>query len=260
MDRTIGIMTEAAHAGGAVLKKYFGQQLAVTEKSTVADFQTVADLESEKAIVAVLRRAFPRYGIRAEETTNEDTGAEFNFIIDPLDSTNNFVIGLPYFSVALALQQRKETLISMVYDPILDIVYRAARGQGAYVNDERMRVSGQDEMARATIAYETTFVHSKELNATILERFHVVEKTRRFLISWSPSLDFCLLASGKIDGVITTGIDVYDFVPGKLIAREAGAAITDWQGVKDSGDENNKFIAVASPTLGKDMAEVLKKL
>ena len=92
-------LIEAAHAGGEILKKYFGQTLNLIEKSTASDFKTEADIGSERAILTILRNKFPKYNIHSEEEGKFDNGSEYTIIVDPLDGTNNFVLGIPNFSL-----------------------------------------------------------------------------------------------------------------------------------------------------------------
>jgi len=107
---------KATQAGGKVLIQYFSQNLKIKRKSTPADLQTNADLASEKAILEVLKKEFPKYNIWSEEVGLIDKKSEYSFVIDPLDGTLNFIYGISYFSVAIALMKEKETLFSVIYD------------------------------------------------------------------------------------------------------------------------------------------------
>ncbi|OGF28554.1 hypothetical protein A2477_01280 [Candidatus Falkowbacteria bacterium RIFOXYC2_FULL_47_12] len=257
MDRTIEIMTEAARAGGAVLKKYFGQQLVVTEKSTVADFQTIADVESERAIVAVLSRYFPDYNINAEESGVTDKGSARTFFIDPLDGSNNFVIGVPDFSVGIALLEANSVIRAVIYHPILDQVYYALRGGGAYRDGKPLRVNAESDIRRATLTYIPTYIYDKEYGSKLYHRLYVEKLARRYLSMWAAQINFCLLASGAIEAIITNGMELHDYLPCKLIAREAGALLTDWSGKLDEDDRNDKFVASNGTKLHEEILAVL---
>src|SRR3989344_752859 len=109
-DSDVKNLIKAAHAGGEILRKYFGKTLNPIEKSTLWDFQTEADVGSEKAILKILRRSFPKYNIHAEEEGKTDNGSEFTIVIDPLDGTNNFVLGIPNFSVSIAVLHKNKAV------------------------------------------------------------------------------------------------------------------------------------------------------
>lgn len=257
IGKHIVVMEQAARAGGEVLRKYFGAELVVKEKSIASDLQTRADTESEAAVVNVLCSRFPAHAIQAEESGLTAGSSGYTFVIDPLDGTNNFVLGIPYFSVTIALLQGNVVCGAAVYDPIRDSLYRAQKGQGAFVGEARLRVSAEINIARATVTSSVSYIHNKEQNYGILRRLYIEKSVKRVLSMWSPSLGFCLLASGKLEAAIVNGIELYDCLPGKLIMREAGALITDWQGGADTNDTNNTFIAANTVGIQKEILDVL---
>jgi len=220
---------KAARLGGQVIKKYFGQNLAVKLKSTIHDFQTKADLESEKAVIGHLQKKFPGYNILSEEIGYIDKNSEYTFIIDPLDGSNNFVF--------------------------LDRVYWAQKGKGAYCDGKKIHVSRQSGLKDSNIAYNCGYIFSRQEYAKIFKKLQVAE-IKRYLTSWSVALDFCLLAAGRIDGIINNKCEVYDFIAGRLIASEAGAVITDFKGQKDE-DKNNRFIASCGKKIHQDILKIL---
>jgi len=111
-----------------VLRRYFGQVLATEQKSNAADFRTKADVASERAVLAVLRRYFPGYGIHAEEQGITNARKADRFVVDPLDGTNNFVLGIPMFSVSIGLMHGIRTTHAVIYNPLLGRTYCAVRG------------------------------------------------------------------------------------------------------------------------------------
>lgn len=236
----IGHMLDAALSAGRELKKYFGKDLPVHVKSSPIDTRTKADLESERILVEALGRDYPTYNILSEEVESKDQGSEYTFVLDPLDGTDNFILGIPYFSVGIGLMHHDEILSAAVYNPMLDKMYWAERGQGAYINGVRISANANNPLPQATVALALM-----GLSEQIIGRFCYGLKVKRILLSWSFLLDFCLLAEGKIESVVAANLPLYDFVPGKLIAREAGALITDLKGDLETSDKNDNFISAS---------------
>lgn len=240
-------MVEAAHRGGAAIRKHFRQALEVTEKSMASDQQTQADLQSEHAIVGYLAQHCPDTTIFAEESAREgDLTDAPTFVIDPLDGTNNFVLGIPYFAVSIGLMVDREIVAGVIYHPILDETYSAEKGQGAFLDGKPLQVSSETDPHRLTIgwcgAYGTDFVN-------FINLLRLQPRPKRRTNTWCPTLDLCLLAQGKIEAFIIEGAQLYDFCAGKLIAREAGATVTDLSGNPETEDSNRFFIVGNSPQL-----------
>lgn len=257
ISQLLAVMETAARAGGAVTKRYFGKDLAVAEKSTVADFQTKADLEAEQAVVSVLKSRYPDYNILGEETGFTDKGSEYTFIIDPLDGSNNFVVGVPYFATAIALRHNTSAAAAVIYNPIMDRAYMAEKGKGAIVNGKPLHLSAIREPERSTVAYSCAYQTPQKLFGGAMGALCSMPH-KRITVNWSPTNDFCLLASGKIEGMISNGSELYDFMAGKLICREAGAKITDFSGVPDENDMNAFFIVSVGEPLHKKLLSVMR--
>ena len=235
-------LIKAAHAGGKILRKYFGKTLNIIEKSTVWDFQTEADLGSEKAILKILKAEFPEYNTHSEEEGKFHNGSEYTFVVDPLDGTNNFVMGIPNFSVSIALLYKDEAIAGVVYQPILNQTYFAEKQKGSFLNNKRIKVNNVIDSKKVTIAYacgyKTNRNHIARLMNSLIKSDH-----KRITLNWSPAHDYCLLAQGKIESVITdSGLEIYDYGAGKLIAQEAGAKIVDFKGKKETSYLNDSFI------------------
>lgn len=233
----------AAKAGGAVLQSYFGKTLVCAEKSCAWDFRTEADTESEGAILKVLERAFPKYNIFSEECGRIDRGSEYTFYVDPLDGTNNFVLGIPNFSVLISLARGREAVFGLVYLPILDVAYTAEKGGGAFCGGERLKPSAEKEIGMATVGYACGYKTAKKEIVRVVSNLKLRGKVKRTLFNWSPAADFCLLASGKIEAMINKKTEIYDFLGAKLIAREAGCVVSDFLGKPDTDDFNRTFLA-----------------
>jgi myo-inositol-1(or 4)-monophosphatase len=256
MDSETKKIIRIAEAGGQVLKKYFGQSLKWVEKSTVADFSTKADLESEAVILRILSKEFPDYNIYSEEKGMIEKNSEYTFIVDPLDGSNNFILGIPDFSISIALLKNDEIISAIIHNPTLSRTYYTEKGKGAFLSNKRLRVNKNADIKRATIVYTSNYVYSRDYSSRLVKNLNK-KRVKRTLTNWSPALDFCLLASGKIEAIINNGNDVYDFVAGKLIAREAGALITDFKGKKELNDKNKIFLASNGTKIHQQLLKIL---
>lgn len=240
-DSYLSTMVEAARLGGAIVRRYFGQALRITEKSMASDQQTQADVESEQAIIAHLHTAHPEVVIYAEESSPQDSVTDApTFVIDPLDGTNNFVLGIPYFAVSIGLMVHQEIIAGVIYHPILDQTYAAEKDRGATLDGQPLRVSPETDPARLTVGWCGTYGGDF---GNFLHLFNMTPRPKRRTNAWCPTLDLCLVARGTMEAMVMDGPDVYDFCAGKLIAREAGAVITDVDGNLETNDTNRFFIA-----------------
>lgn len=245
-------LNTAIKESGKILMQYFGQQLQLSYKSTSADYRTQADIESEKAIIKAIEKIFPTYSIVAEECGEIQKNSVFTFVIDPLDGTNNFVLGIPAFTSSVALMQEKEIIYGVIHYPITGDIYYAMKGKGAFFNGEPITVNSQQSMRNATISYYCNYVTSKQHIRNIKNKISKLE-VRRCLDLWAPAFCYCGLASGRIEAIINDGIELYDFAAGKLIAAEAGAKITDFNGNIITDDTADTFVV----TNGTDIHSIL---
>ncbi|KKT00354.1 MAG: Inositol monophosphatase/fructose-1,6-bisphosphatase family protein [Candidatus Nomurabacteria bacterium GW2011_GWF2_43_8] len=253
-------LIRATHAGGKILRKYFSKTLSLKEKSTLWDFQTEADLGSEKAILKVLKTEFPKYNIHSEEKGKTNNNSEFTIVVDPLDGTNNFVLGIPNFSVSVAILNKKGAIAGVVYQPMLGQTYFAEKNKGATLNNKKINVNKVTNLNNVTVAYNCGYKTRRSHLAKMIGSL-VTSEPKRVTFNWSPAYDYCLLASGKIEAVITDrGTEIYDFGAGKLIALEAGAKIIDFKGNKDANYINDEFIISNHEQTNKYILNIIKPL
>jgi myo-inositol-1(or 4)-monophosphatase len=232
----LNIMTGAARRAAGKLNRDFGEveNLQVSKKGP-ADFVSAADRKSEETLVRLLSESRPGYGFLLEEGGEiKGTDPSHRFIIDPLDGTTNFLHAIPHFAISIALERHGELIAGVVYDPIRDEMFRAERYKGAFLNDRRLEVSARSKLQDCVLA--TGIPHlGKPGHARFLKELHriapKVASVRRF---GSAALDLAWLAAGRYDGYWERNLALWDVAAGALIAREAGAIITD------DGDENEK--------------------
>jgi myo-inositol-1(or 4)-monophosphatase len=228
MESMLEIAKEAAGVAGAFLKERFLEQL-VPDEELHNDVKLPEDKESERHIIEVLHRHFPTHTIFSEEVGMVSRDEEYLWIVDPLDGTNNYFIGYPYFSVSIALQHRGELVLGVVYNPVAGQMFWAEKGKGAYLNGKRLQVNSRTDLTRAVGTYirgRNTVTKEEELDFT---RPFMLQ-TKRLLRNIAPALDWCLLANGWLDYIVMQRSGIMDVAAGIVIAQEAGATITDWEG------------------------------
>lgn len=228
----LNVMTQAAMKAGRQLARDFGevQNLQVSVKGP-GDFVSNADREAEKTLQRELSKARPDFGFLLEEA-GEIAGRDpqNRWIIDPLDGTTNFLHGIPIFGISIALEREGQIVAGVIYNPVMDELYTAEKGKGAFFNDRRMRVAGRREMLECV--FVTGIPHlGRPAHATFLEQQRRVmlnsAGVRRF---GAAALDLCYVASGRVDGFWETGLSPWDMAAGILMVREAGGFVSDLDG------------------------------
>ena len=225
MDRVVDAMIEAVRAGGEVALGHFRRGVEVGLKADRSPV-TVADHEAEAAIVETLRRAFPDHGVLAEESGARGP-AERRFIVDPIDGTRNFVRGIPIWAVMVALEERGAITAGVIWEPVRGNLHTARRGQGAFLNGERIHVS------RVATLEEAMLVHAT-LNALrrdgLWDGFvRLVDATARQR-GFGDYLCYTTIAEGKADVALATNAKVWDLAAAKILLEEAGGRLTDVRG------------------------------
>ena len=230
MRPTTNIAVRAARQAGKLLLRYYGQVDAksVSEKGR-NDFVSEVDRAAEAAILEVIRKAYPHHAILAEES-GETAGNEFQWIIDPLDGTTNYLHGFPQFSVSIGLRHRGQLESAVVYDPMREEMYTADRGGGAFLNDRRIRVTQRKDLHGALLGTGIPFRDQRHLDVYLAMMKALIRDTAGIRRPGSAALDFAYLAAGRIDGFWELGLSPWDFAAGVLLVREAGGCVTDLGG------------------------------
>lgn len=223
----LNVMIKAAREAGRSLVKDFREveNLQVSVKGA-GDFVTRADREAERIIKEALRGARPNYGWIGEETGAEDgKDPTRRWIVDPLDGTTNFLHGLPHWSVSIALEHKAEIVAAVVFDPAKDELFVAQRGDGAFLNDRRLRVSGRRRLIEAIFATGVPFGGRPTLPATLGDLARLMPRTAGVRRWGSAALDLAYVAAGRFDGYWERGTNSWDVAAGILLVREAGGFV-----------------------------------
>ncbi len=251
----LNIAVRAARNAGNLIVRALDRvgQLSVTAKSR-NDFVTEVDKQAEQEIIATLRKSYPNHGILAEESGTQ-AGDEYQWIIDPLDGTTNFLHGFPQFAVSIALQHGKRLEQAVVYDPLSQELFTASRGAGAQLNEMRIRVATRTSLDGALLGTGFPFKDQQHLDA-YLEMFRaLLPPTAGIRRAGSAALDLAYVASGRLDGFWEIGLSKWDMAAGILLIQEAGGLVGDLSGGHDYLESGN--LVTGNP---KVFAAMLKKI
>ena len=223
----LNVMIKAARAAGRSLVKDFREveNLQVSSKGA-GDFVSRADIAAEQIIREQLTEARPNYGWVGEESDPVDgKDPTRRWIVDPLDGTTNFLHGLPHWAVSIALEHKGEIVSAVVFDAAKDEMFVAEKGQGAMLNESRVRVSDRRKMIECVFATGLPFGGRKELPASLRDLGRLLPATAGVRRYGAASLDLAYVAAGRYDGYWERGLHVWDFAAGLLIVREAGGFV-----------------------------------
>lgn len=219
---------EIAREAGKVLGEELDRPADIAYKGDF-DLVTQADRRSEALIVSRLQEYFPQHSVAAEEGTGQETGSEFRWHVDPLDGTTNFAHRYPCFCVSMALARRNELLVGVIYNPVYDELFWAARGEGASFNGKRMSCSKISAMKNSLLC--TGFPnHDRHSHPNIHYYWDFTLKSHGVRRDGSAALDLASVAIGRFDGFWEFGLKPWDTAAGVIIVEEAGGKITDLDG------------------------------
>lgn len=228
MSDFLSIAVEIAREAGAVLNERFERPHEIVYKRP-QDIVTEADRRSEALITSRLRERFPAHDIVAEEGGGRFSNAEYCWYVDPLDGTTNFAHGFPMFCVSLGLALRDEVVAGVIFDPLRNDLYTAERGNGAFCNGTRLRVSAIEDLREGLVA--TGFPpYSADHERNLQYYFRFTELSHGVRRAGSAALDLCMVASGKLDGFWELQLNPWDKAAGILMVTEAGGRVTDMAG------------------------------
>ena len=231
----INVMTAAARKAARGLIHDFGdvEQLQVSQKGP-SDFVSEADRRADRILRQELTRARPAFGLLIEESgTGGAADAEDRWIVDPLDGTTNFLHGVPHFAISIAHESRGELVAGLIYDPVRDESFWAARGKGAYLNNRRLRVSARRDMSEALLATGIPFASRPGKDEMLAALRPVMERTAGVRRFGAASLDLAYVAAGRYDAFWEIGLSPWDVAAGIVIVREAGGLVSELTGGDD---------------------------
>ena len=257
-------MATAADKAGRALIHDFGEveQLQVSRKGP-SHYVSTADTNAERILCRELLKARPTYGILMEESGQVDgTDTSNRWIVDPMDGTFNFLHGLPHFAISIALERDGKAICGVVFDPVKDELFWAERGQGAFLNDRRLRVSGRRKLVDAAIATGPNlgaYNGGYKAAPTYDPRFQPLLNHTAGIRMWGTvALDLAYVAAGRFDGFCEIDVKPWETAAGLVLIREAGGLVSQSDG--SEYDLNARDIVVANNILHGMVIEVLSRL
>ncbi|MBF0434733.1 MAG: inositol monophosphatase [Magnetococcales bacterium] len=253
----LNVAVRAARSAGREALMFFKHRHDLSiEAKGACDFVTEADTTVEKEVIRQLYKAYPNYGILAEESSRKQAQSGWRWIIDPIDGTTNFIHGLPHFAISIALANDNEIHAAVVFNPATDELFTAERGRGAFLNGQRLRVTRSNRLDQSLLATgfpisnpERTRKHMPIVSALLVP-------SRGIRRLGSAALDLAFVASGRYDGYWEPGLNPWDIAAGVLLVLEAGGLVTDFDGEQNYLDSGN--IVAASPTIHRLMLTTIQ--
>jgi myo-inositol-1(or 4)-monophosphatase len=254
----INVMVRAAEKAARGLVRDFGEveQLQVSRKGP-ADFVSAADTKAEAIIREELSKSRPDFGFLMEES-GESVGRDpsHRWIVDPLDGTTNFLHGLPHWAISIALEKAGEIVAAVVYEPVHDELFWAEKGQGAFVNHQRLRVSARRQLSDAVIACGAPFRGHGDHALFLAEMQKVMPEVAGIRRWGAASLDLAYLAAGRYDAFWERGLSPWDSAAGVLMVSEAGGFVAEIEGGRNP--IFSKSIVAANAHLLEPLSKLLR--
>lgn len=256
MQPMLNIAVRAARKAGNVITRAVDRidRLEISVKAQ-NDFVTDVDREAEQEIIYILRTAYPDHAILAEESGSQ-AGSDYQWVIDPLDGTTNFVHGFPQFAVSIGLKHKGRLEQAVVYDPMRQELFTASRGNGAHLNDRRIRVTKRPDLEGALLGTGFPFKQQEHLDCYLATFRALFPRTAGIRRAGSAALDLAYVAAGRLDGFWEIGLSEWDMAAGVLLIQEAGGLVSDFAGGSDFLTTGN--IIAANPKLFKSMHQKIR--
>lgn len=253
----IDIAISAAKQAGDLLRQAYNQS-GFTHYTYKDASQIVSevDVASEKCILGILQALFPDHSYFSEESGLTRQESAYYWVIDPLDGTTNFTRKLPHFNVSIALLKDNKPALAVVYHPLIDELYAAEFGKGAFLNGSKIRLSDVEEMSKSVVSIGRGA--SPEARKVAAKSFELLAPNVRSIRDFgATALDLSYLAAGKFDAHVNNSCNLYDCAAGNLIAIEAGACLTDFAGQPFDWNKEVSDILVTTPQLQKQYLDIL---
>mgnify|MGYP005855626733 CR=1 FL=1 len=256
MEPLLNIAVSAARQAGEIIVRHIDQldRIKITEKNQ-QDFFSEVDIKAEQAIIRAIHKAYPAHWIIADESGLYHDDAETVWIIDPLDGTGNYLHGFPFFAVSIAVRVKNRIEHGVVFDPLRHECFAASRGRGARLNDHRIRVSKQTQLA-ASLLGSGLNLRTAALTRQYLSSIEALSgKCRGLRRTGAAALDLAYVAGGRLDGFWEFGLNIWDLAAGALLIQEAGGLISDFKGGEDYLKHGN--IVAGTPKVFKSLLQTL---
>lgn len=259
MQPMLNIALRAARSAGELIIRSVERldALAVSEKDA-RDYVSEVDRAAEQSIIAVLSKAYPTHGILAEESglrEGQGEGADYLWIIDPLDGTTNFIHGFPQYAISIALAHHGQVVQAVVYDPERNELFTASKGRGAFLNDRRIRVSKRTRLEESLLGTGFPFRSLEHIDTYVGIFKELTGKTAGMRRPGAAALDLAWVACGRMDGFWEFGLAPWDMAAGTLLITEAGGLVSDLAGEANYLETGN--LVAGTPKVFSQLMQVI---
>jgi myo-inositol-1(or 4)-monophosphatase len=223
MKNYLDAAEKAAHAAGKLLRANFQQRQRVNV-AAAHDIKLEIDVRAQELISNLLLEEFPAHALYGEEGIVGDQSSDHQWVVDPLDGTVNYFYGIPHFCISIALRQRGEIIVGVIYDPIRNEMWAGQKGDVSKLNGSRIHVSDRTELAEAVISIGLAKT-GETINTNFPLLQHMIHRVRKCRVLGSAALDMAYVACGRLDAYIETGISLWDIAAGWLLVENAGGTV-----------------------------------
>ena len=257
MHPMLNIAVRAARRAGSIINRAAldGGGYEVRSKR-MNDFVTKVDHAAEESIIEIVRKAYPDHAVLAEESGASTERSEYQWVIDPLDGTTNFIHGFPQYCVSIAIRHRGALAHGVIYDPVKNELFTASKGRGAFLNDRRIRVSKCLRLSDALVGTGFPFREIGQIERYTGQLKQIMQKTAGVRRAGAAALDLAYVACGRLDAFWELGLSAWDMAAGALMIQEAGGLVGDLRG--EDGYLESGEIACATPKIFPPLLEILK--
>lgn len=259
MHPLVNIAITAAKEAGNIIHKSSQQldRIKINEKNQ-NDFVSDIDLQAERKIIQTIQKSYPDHNILAEESGHIDQGSEYTWIIDPIDGTTNFIHGFPFYCVSIAVQHKNRIEHSVIYDPTRLELFTASRGQGAMLNNKRLRVNNQNQFAKTLIGTGFPF-RNKAVAQKYFDTFTAIfDQCAGVRRAGAAALDLAYVAAGRLDGFWEFSLKPWDIAAGSLLVKEAGGLVCDSEGQENYLKTGN--VVAGNPKTLKALLQLIRPI
>ncbi len=254
----LNLAIKAATTAAGILKENFGKisstDIRVKSRN---DFLTFVDEKTEDKIIGIIRSEYPAHSFLAEESGSYVQKSDYEWIIDPLDGTKNYITGIPIFAISIALRYKMNIQLGVIYDPMREELFFAERNKGAFLNQNRIQVSDNDRLENCLLATGFPFKNKQFLPIYMhcfQDLFRYCSGMRRM---GAAAIDLAYLAAGRFDGFWEIGLSPWDVAAGALIIEEAGGRITDFWG--EVSYLNNAYTVASNGKIHAKLLKIIQK-
>ena len=259
MSPLLNVAIDAAREAGRIIIRHhnFTDRITVQRKGA-NDFVSSVDIEAEREIIGRLRKAHPDHSILAEEEAPTAThpNAEYQWLIDPLDGTTNYLAGIPHYAVSIAVRHHGRLIVAVIFDPIKQELFTAEAGRGAHLNDRRIRARTRDGLEDALLTTGFPYQEGADLEHYLATLKALLPGTAGVRRPGAASLDLAYVAAGRFDGFWEFGLKPWDIAAGILIAKESGVLVRDLDSEEGDPLESGNLIAASPRVLDAMLARL----